>query len=184
MNLIISRIMPLAMDLTGLFYPRLCAACDRLLVRSEEVVCLYCRHDLPETGFHLHQENPVVRHFWGRVPFHHAEVLYSFLKGGKVQKLLHRLKYQNRPEIGQVLGYYYGQRLGESPYYQETDLIIPVPLHPRKEHKRGYNQSAMFAPGMAESMRIKAGLTTLKRVKFTGSRTRHSRMERWSNVEE
>ena len=89
--------------------------------------------------------------FWGRLPIESGTALFHFVKGGLVQHLIHELKYNHKREVGIELGKWLGNQLKESPWYQQIDVIVPVPLHPKKEHKRGYNQSALFAAGMAES---------------------------------
>ncbi len=169
-------------DLVSLVYPRLCPSCGSSLLRNERFICLPCRYELPETNYHCDPENRVARHFWGRVPLSGAASLYTFATGSNVQKLIHALKYENKPEIGEVLGMYYGLQLKSAPPFMHANLIVPVPLHPRKEHKRGYNQAARFANGLSQGMGIKAAKHILKRVNFTETQTRKNRMERWENV--
>lgn len=171
-------------DTIGLFYPDLCVSCGILLVRGEENFCLICRNSLPETHFHIDPHNPVFRHFWGRVNLQHAASLYYFAKGSRVQHMMHELKYNGKKEIGEALGKMYGTQLLDSFYYQHIDLVVPVPLHPEKQFKRGYNQSEMFARGLATSMNIPCKPNALKRLDNTASQTRKGRYERWENVEE
>lgn len=171
-----------AEDLISLVYPRLCLACRKPLLRNERHLCVLCRYELPETGYHLESDNRVARHFWGRVRLEAAASLYTFESGSKVQKLIHALKYENRPEIGDMLGVYYGLQLRNSNPYSSARLIVPVPLHPLKEHRRGYNQAARFARGLAESMGIRAGIRVLERINFTETQTRKNRQQRWENV--
>jgi len=171
-------------DLVALLYPNLCLACSENQPIRGEAICLSCQINLPKTNFHLDRENPFTERFWGRIPLTSGAALYHFVKGGRVQELLHQLKYEGKWEIGIKLGEWYGRQLLESPHFKNIDIIVPVPLHPRKERLRGYNQAALFAQGMAEAMGkpwIKDGL--IRRI-FTETQTQKSRSERLDNVSE
>lgn len=171
-------------DVLSIFYPNLCVACETLLHSGEEYICLICRNALPETRFHFDTENPVYKHFWGRIHLEHATSLYYFRKGTKVQHLLHELKYNGKKEIGEILGKMYGRQLMESPFYNQIDVIVPVPLHPLKQFKRGYNQSEWFARGLAASLQAKCRADVLVRMEDTATQTRKNRFDRWQNVEQ
>jgi ComF family protein len=67
--------------------------------------------------------------------------------------------------------------------FETLDAIIPVPLHPRKQKKRGYNQSEYIARGISEVMNIPVITDALIRHVHTSSQTRKSRYNRWENVE-
>lgn len=170
-------------DFFNLLYPENCAACKRGLQSHEDVICLYCREELPQTHFHLDPNNHVAKHFWGKLPVENAAAFYYFSKGSKVQSLIHQLKYYNQPEVGVKVGRMYGKKLLESPAFQTIDLILPIPLHPVKQKRRGYNQSDVFAEGLSESMQIPWSADAIERVVFSNSQTRKDHLERWENVE-
>lgn len=171
-------------DFLSLFYPVICLSCGKTLYKGEEIICTYCHYHLPKTNFHLDKDNPVARHFWGKVTIHSAASYYFFNKGEKVQHLIHQLKYKERKEIGVFIGKQYGHDLKEAPLFNEVDVIIPVPLHAKKKRKRGYNQSELFATGLAESMKKKLDVKILYRAKASKTQTKKSRFERWENVNE
>ncbi|WP_371454719.1 ComF family protein [Algoriphagus sp. A40] len=106
-----------------------------------------------------------------------------FSKKGQSQKLLHQLKYRNKPEIGEEMGRLYGLSLANHGYQKEWDVIVPVPLHPMKQKRRGYNQSEKFGVGLSKSLGIKLE-NFLERKKFTETQTKKSRLQRLDNVEE
>ncbi|WP_317042009.1 ComF family protein [Algoriphagus alkaliphilus] len=106
-----------------------------------------------------------------------------FSKKGKSQKLLHQLKYKNKPEIGEEMGRLYGLLLSQNGYLKEWDVIVPVPLHPMKQKRRGFNQSEKFALGLAKPLDL-AVENLLERRKFTETQTKKSRLERLENVDE
>ena len=169
-------------DLKNFFYPQVCLSCSNSLFASEEVLCLRCQRKLPRTNFHLDPHNPVIKQFWGKVPVSSATAFYHFAKGGKVQHLIHQLKYKQHPEVGVKIGGLMGNDLIGSQHFNNLDVVIPVPLHPDKQRTRGYNQSATFALGLAAAMGIASSVTILQRSKFTATQTRKHRFERFENV--
>ena len=171
-------------DFVSLFYPHLCAGCDTTLVNGEEIICLNCLADLPKTGFEKVPDNPVAQLFWGRADIQLATAFCSFDKGGIVQQFLHRLKYKGCSEIGEKLGRMFGQDLLQSAAYREIDLLIPVPLHPRRQRKRGYNQSAIIGQGISAILGIPMLHDNLIRNHYSETQTNKGRFERWQNVKE
>lgn len=169
-------------DLISLFYPRLCAGCNAPLVRGEEVLCLNCLADLPKTNYHLCMDNPVFLMFIGRVNISSATSFCAFDKGGRLQHLLHELKYKGNRAVGLKMGILFGYDLIQNPFYKNIDIIVPVPLHPRKEKKRGFNQSVEICNGLAESMDRPVIAGNLIREIHTSSQTQKGRFERWENV--
>jgi ComF family protein len=174
---------PILFYLTELLFPRLCVVCGDKLIEQEQWICLHCLHHIPRTNFHLEPDNPVARLFYGRVPIEFATAFFFFSKGSKYQTLLHSLKYKGMKELGEKIGQHFGIDLLQSPDFSSVDLICPVPLHPEKEKKRGYNQSWWIASGIARQMQKELSENNLKRVTSTETQTRKSRFERWTNVE-
>jgi ComF family protein len=171
-------------DLLKLFFPNNCLACGHALVQQEEVICLECNYKLPRTGFHLHPENPVSRVFWGRINLEAATSFLFFNKGGNVQQLIHHLKYRGKKSVGIYLGNHFGNALNQSTVYASADVIIPVPLHPKKQHQRGFNQSSVIAEGLGLSMKKPVIDANLIRLVHTSSQTKKSRYSRWENVKD
>ncbi len=167
---------------TGLFFPNVCACCSTGLMRGEEYICSHCLYELPTTGFHKEQDNPVAQSFWGRAVVEHATANYFFKKGNRIQKLVHQIKYRGQKEIGEVLGKEMGKNLCSS-CFQVVDIIVPVPLHLQKFRKRGYNQSEWIARGVAGMMNKPIDTQTLVRHASTSTQTRKKRFERWENVD-
>lgn len=142
-----------------------------------------CLHDIPRTRFHLSSENKVEQLFWGRVNIEKATSYFFFRKGSRYQKLIHFLKYKGLKEIGFEIGKHFGFEMAESGYFSDVDMIIPVPLHPKKLKKRGYNQSEWIAKGFAFGLNRPVNTDILHRIVFTSTQTRKTRFERWKNVE-
>lgn len=169
-------------NLISIFYPRLCAGCQNALQQNENLLCLDCLMHLPETNFHKETDNELKMIFAGRVPVQEVTALLFYKKGNRVQKILHNLKYKGEKEIGAFLGEYYGKKLIEEARFQDVDLIIPIPLHPDKQKKRGYNQSEWIAKGLSIGMGKPYNTNVLIRSHYTETQTRKSRFNRWENV--
>ncbi|MCA0231872.1 MAG: ComF family protein [Bacteroidetes bacterium] len=169
-------------DLLDLFYPNTCCACTTPLVGNEACLCTSCRLTLPRSHSHTIYTPELTNKFAGKVAVSFVYTFLKFEKGGKVQRLLHQLKYKNRPEVGQVVGRLYGDELRAGDVQKRIDLLVPVPLHPRKKAQRGYNQSDMFAEGLSETLGVPWSAEVLARAQFTSTQTRKTRLERFENV--
>ncbi len=172
-------------DLIALLYPKTCAACQRRLQQNEDVICLFCEFDLPFSNYHQEADNILAKQFWGRVKLEEAIAFYIFVKGGRIQHLIHQLKYRGRQEIGSRLGSLYGEILQKeaTQLIEDWDIIMPIPLHPAKKQRRGYNQCTTFVDSLAQQLAISAAHEILKRNIDTGTQTRLGRYQRWENVE-
>ena len=170
-------------DFLSLLFPRLCYACGDHLVRNETLICTNCYILIPRTNYHLTEDNPVAQLFWGRCPISKAAAFSFYNKGSRIRKLIHNLKYRGIREVGYELGKIYGLSLKLSGFTENIDLIIPVPLHPAKQRKRGFNQSEYISSGLADSTGLPLELKTLLRISQSDTQTKRSRYERWMNVE-
>ena len=165
-----------------IFYPNLCVACGENLVRGEQFVCLRCLNEIPKTNYHLVKGNPVEKRFWGKAPIENGAAYFFFEKGSKFQHLLHELKYKGNKEIGELMGKYAAADFYHSAEYQTLDVIVPVPLHPKKEAKRGYNQSEWICKGISEVTNIPLSISNLVRVQENTTQTKKTVFERFENV--
>ncbi|MCE7073574.1 ComF family protein [Dyadobacter sp. CY327] len=169
-------------DFTDLIFPRCCEACDSPLVGNEATICTSCMISLPRIHLHgLHQD--VIRYKFVNVP--EVALTHSFLlftKKGKVQRLLHALKYKGNQDVGLLLGFMFGQEMMTAGMLPEAEMIISVPLHAKKKKSRGYNQSDLLAEGFANATGIPWSATILERTKHTATQTGKSKTERRENV--
>lgn len=171
-------------DFLGLIFPRICSGCGNSMWKHEKILCDSCFYHLPRTHFHLLDDNPVSRIFWGRTSIVSASSFLLFNKGSKVQNMIHALKYKGRKDIGIFLGEEYGKILKSSTPWSQSGMIVPVPLHRKKYLKRGYNQSEQFAIGLSASMEIPYTNECLFRKNANETQTRKSRFLRWNNVQD
>ncbi len=170
-------------DFLSLFYPNLCIGCDEVLPKGSEHLCPKCLYNLPKTNTHRLEVPQFKEKFEGVVPVQEVLVYTYFYKKGLVQKLLHELKYGNRPEIGQLLGKQYGHELYGYGLKNAFDIIVPVPLHPKRLRERGYNQSEFFGHGLSKGLKVPMNTTSLVKVKHVDSQTKRSKLSRIKNVE-
>lgn len=170
-------------NLLDLFYPPLCAVCNGRLTEKEQHLCLECLSQLPKTNQHLHPNNRLEEFFAGRIPFERIAAYTYFVKEGSVQKIIHELKYKNNPQIGYYIGQLCGEDLKSSDFISNIDLLVPIPLHPKREKKRGYNQSMEICKGISEKTGIAVNNSALKRMVNNKSQTQNSQLNRWNNVE-
>lgn len=169
-------------DFLALVFPKTCCVCKRSLFEFESQLCKICIAQLPTTHYHLRPEdNDLKNKIVGLTQVRRVFSFLRFTKKGTSQRILHQLKYKRKPELGNMLGSIYGQTLAEH-FEDQWDAVVPVPLHPIKYKKRGYNQSERFAQGIAEALKIPTD-TSLLRIKFTETQTNKSRWQRWENVE-
>jgi ComF family protein len=172
-------------DFFRLFFPDHCLGCDAIMPKHLETLCMRCRLNLPYTQHHFTpNHNPVMQKFWGKANLKYGMAYLKFYKGGKVQKLMHALKYQKQPQIGVLLGESYGYDLTAFELEKAFDVIIPLPMHPRKLKIRGYNQAACFGIGLAKAFEKPMYDDVLLKATQTDSQTRKSRINRWLNVKE
>jgi ComF family protein len=170
-------------DTLHLFYPHLCIGCSSDLLHEKNLLCLKCIDNLPHTNFAQHANNPVEKIFWGRLTITASHSEFYFSKESLIQHLIHQLKYKNNKEIGVYLGELMGKSLLNSNRFQTVDYLIPLPLYPDKEHKRGYNQATIICNGISSVMNIPVLKNNIIRQRFTETQTRKHRTERWENVE-
>ena len=142
-----------------------------------------CNINLPRTDYHLRKDNPVEKMFWGKIPLERATSFFFYRKGSDFRQILHQLKYGGQKGIGAIMGRYMAAELLESGFFEGVDVILPVPLHKKKQQIRGYNQSEWIARGIATVTGISIDTESVVRRKNTETQTRKSFLERWENVE-
>jgi ComF family protein len=169
-------------QMLDLLYPPLCASCCIQRPLDDHIFCLDCINELPETGFHQYADNPFMRHFRGRIPLSAGAAFLYFSRGGGTQRLLHQIKYNNQPDLITTIGRWYGKQLTQQPTWRTIDAIIPVPLHWKKQRKRGYNQSAIFGEGLAEIFDISCHNNVLTRTTHDKSLTGMRRFQRVETI--
>ncbi len=170
-------------DLSHLVYPNSCLACSKELAPTENHICSFCLNDLGLTKFqHYEEPTEMDKLFWGRVEVTKTYAHFHFEKNKASQNIIFGLKYNGNKDVGFHFGKETGKAIASSEGFNKANAIIPVPLHPKKEFKRGYNQSEVIARGVSESTSIPINLKLIKRNKHSETQTKKDRFERWDNV--
>lgn len=170
-------------DFISLLFPRICHGCGNNLLRNEKVICTECYITIPRTNYHLKQDNPVARIFWGRCVLERASAFSFYTRDSRIRKLIHHLKYKGMKDIGIELGRIYALSLKSSGFLDNIDLLVPVPLHRSRVRERGFNQSEMICRGISDVTGLTIDTTTLVRRSVSKTQTKKSRYDRWTNVE-
>lgn len=170
-------------DLYRLVYPSLCPVCEEPLPKGTARICPPCYSTLPRTGFHKEPENISKQIFYGRFDFYKVASAYHFSAGNAIRNVLHAIKYSGATLLAEQLSEQYGKELSTISWFSEKPLFVPVPLHPAKKYRRGYNQAYHIAKGLASAVPEGEVEEILKRTENTGSQTKKGRFRRWENVE-
>ena len=168
--------------LLSLFFPPCCPVCGSALQEGEDTLCTACKCRLPRTGYWQDQDPYIEQMFWGKVPVVRATAFLYYHKGSPYSRLVRLMKYGGRKDLGVAMGRLMGGELAACGFFSEVDALMPVPLHRRKQRKRGYNQSACLAQGVAQVTGLPVLDGCLCRVKDTGSQTHLTVAERWNNM--
>lgn len=173
----------IAGPISHMIFPEVCLICTNERSNSEKSICSFCEQDMEFTHFEKYTEPTVLdKIFWGRIQLESTYALLYFEKEKSTQQILHALKYQSNPQVGEEFGRLIAKKIKKLDQFQTIDLLLPVPIHPKKEFIRGYNQSEQIAIGISEILNVPVDTKLLKKRTHTGSQTRKGRFGRWDNV--
>lgn len=170
-------------DVRELLFPSLCPVCGERLERGERTFCTLCRTMAPLTGYWQEADNPVFRKFWGLLPVERASAFLFYVRSSGWRRMIHGFKYQGAWRSAREVGVWYGRCLKQSGDYDMIDVVIPMPLHPFRRCRRGYNQAEYLAEGIASQLGVPVDRRSVRRKRNTRSQTLHSHRERAENVE-
>ena len=168
-------------DINTILFPHLCFGCNARLYRGEKLLCALCRDEIPITDHNYSTENAVDKAFYGRVSVKKGAAFLYFEEKGIVKNLIHHLKYGGQKQISAFLGDWFGSRLKSGRDQPKIDLVIPVPLHPKKRRKRGYNQVEGFGKKLATHLGADYSDSLLLKSRNTPTQTTKSRWLRWKH---
>lgn len=181
--MVIKKVKSYLKKVSHLLYPHNCEGCGTDVLNEDAVLCTKCLFELPETNFCNTQNNPVEKTFYGRLNIENAAAAYYFTRDSLLQHLMIELKYRNNKEVGFYLGKQLGYQLQQANRFKEVDVLIPLPLNPKKEIKRGYNQAAIICEGIALVWQKTILKDVVIRTQFTETQTQQDRIHRWQNMQ-
>lgn len=175
-------ILRLFQNLINLFFPEVCLGCKKFLLENEIVICTICRHEMPQTYFHLNPENEGYQKFYGRIPVSFVGCFLYYHKKGIVQEMIHGLKYRGHEAVGTQLGNWYAEYLKDVPQINDIDMIVPVPLHKRRFRQRGYNQVTSFGLALGQELGINYDDQILVRKIYSKTQSKKNFLERMAGT--
>jgi ComF family protein len=170
-------------DFSRLLFPHFCVGCGSDLKDRDVVLCYHCQLELPFTHFFSLNNNPVEKSFFGRLNLHAAGSSFYFTKDSVMQYLLTELKYKQNISVGYYLGRLMGYELKMSERFSSIDAMIPMPLHPKKQKLRGYNQATILCLGIQSVWNKPIIENAIIRNVFSSSQTLQDRLHRWENMQ-
>ncbi len=170
-------------DVLHLLYPHNCLGCGTDVVEHDNLICLKCLYELPETGFFSKENNLIEKKFIGRINVENAGSAFYFTKNSVLQTLLFELKYKGNKEVGSFLGKLTALQMHASKRFEKVDVILPLPLNIKKQEQRGYNQAEIIANSIGEILHKPVLNDVIERNIFTETQTHKGRISRWQNIE-
>ncbi len=180
----------------NLVYPEKCLACSVPVARQQDCgVCGSCWQKAigleitppwcPSCGIPFQSFDPGTAHLCGECtlgmpPFSGARS-FGYYRG-ELSKLAQALKFDGRRNLAGLLCPLLARTFVSSWDRKDIDLIVPVPLHPRRRRERGYNQAAVLARGLSRLLAVPAWEGSLRRVRLTLPQVGLTDAERETNV--
>lgn len=162
-----------------LFFPNNCTLCSDPLTLKETFFCLHCKQQFPFIYSNSQAKSKMYDLFKGRITVKDVQTLFQYLPDNPTRLIPHQIKYNNKQKLAVHMGEQMGKHLV---FNSDIDIVVPLPLHPRKKRERGYNQSELLVNGFCKITAITQNNSNLIRKKHTKSQTKFSKYDRWENV--
>ena len=149
----------------------LCDTCRRRIRRLEEPLCRRCGAELesPRAGCGCRGRLRALTRLRSAVAYE-----------GPVEPIVQRFKYQGWRRLAEPLAILLAERLVVEGLAAST--LVPVPLHPRRQRERGFNQAELLVSELARRLDLRAAPGRLVRVRHTVPQVGKDRIHRWENV--
>ena len=154
-------------------FPNRCLECDEIISKNE-IVCVKCLDKIHFTHWDF-GENLLKQKAQFLFPVENAFSLMFFDKKGLSRKILHQLKYRNQERVGGILADWVAERMEIT---EKPDLLINIPLHPKKLKERGYNQLHLFTEKLAEYYEIPFRHDLLQRESYHKAQAQKNKADR------
>ena len=169
----------------NLLAPSACSCCDARLIEHEHLLCTACQLELPRTHYaYAPTENEMAQIFWHQLPIERAAALFFYEGLSAAAQMIYDIKYRDRPDKAYQLGLLSATELADSGFFKDIDFIVPVPLAPKRQAERGYNQAEELALGLSHGTGIAVNSHCVKRCLFNGSQTQLGHWGRADNVKD
>ena len=176
--------------LLDILYPRKCPVCDRIIMPKGALICPPCR------GRISFIREPRCKKCGKALMFEEKEYCENcngqerrFMYGlalmeydSVARKILADLKYHGKRDNADYVAAEMALRLGDEIRRVKPDVLIPVPVHPRRRRLRGFNQAELLAKGLGERMDIPVRTEALIRVRNTRPQKELGSLGRLNNL--
>jgi ComF family protein len=170
-------------------------ACDSKLVQEEQVVCSSCLAHIARTEHNILEDNGIdmlfaelIKEVGRRVRYEKGGAwgYYNRERGQVLRRLIELGKYgaHAHAEVFAYLGEVAAREYIDSDLMDDIDVLVPVPLHPRRLRERGFNQAEWICRGMSKVLGIQVDTEHLYRVRNNAHQAQTSFGERLANTEE
>ena len=177
------RLHDIVRPLRQLLFPASCPVCGKMLTASEHFVCIHCHLSAPFTNLWQSRENLMEQRFWGQVPIERAAAFLWFIEGSRWQELIHNFKHHSHWYYAENIGQWLATELSQSDFFDGIDLILPVPLHWKRQLHRGYNQAEHLAAGISRQSGIPLCFNAVRRRKNNPPQAQMRYTDRWDNTD-
>jgi ComF family protein len=169
-------------SLNSVLFPSLCIHCGYKLKCAEIDICLHCKLQMPYVQHSpMNLEGRLYQILNQRIKLESAMALCYFQEGSITQSILHSIKYKGNKPLARRMGKEMAH-LAKQNNRGLPDVLVPIPLHPKKKKIRGFNQSEEICIGMKEVLSIPVEPDLLMRKVHKESQTHLGRMLRWQNI--
>ncbi|MGN0399488.1 MAG: ComF family protein [Blautia sp.] len=177
--------------LLDLLYPRRCPVCDDIVVPAGKTICRECLDRLvPVRGPRCFRcSKPLINtedefcYDCGTRSHSYERGISVFSYDSVLAKSLYQLKYHNRKEYGVFYGKYAALYAEKQIRTWGIEALIPVPIHPGRLAKRGYNQAQVIAQEMGKVLVLPVETRAVKRIHKTKPQKELGPSERRKNLE-
>ena len=156
-------------------FPNRCLDCNQLIDKNE-VVCEICKDKIHFSDHRFSENNGLKERTSLLFPIQNAFSLMLYQEESLSQKIIHQLKYNHREKIGKNLADWTITKLSFE--NDKPDLIVTVPLHPKKLKQRGYNQLHLFGDVVSKHFQIPVNHQMLTRTKHSRAQAKKDQTER------
>lgn len=171
------------LSIIDLVFPELCPGCISESKPEESLFCIGCTLEIPYSKILTSPFNNSLKNkFDPALNIHFALSLYTMDVDSSIEQLIRQLKYHNRAHLGFEAGVKFAEMIQTTGFDKQIDILIPVPLHKKRELKRGYNQSERICTGMSSFLGIPIDTDSLVRIKNTKTQTAMTKHKRTSNM--
>lgn len=143
-----------------LLFPNRCIQCNRI-IPGDQIICELCFDQVNFTHWRFGEDNELKQKCNLLFPTEHAFALMQFEEESLSRKIVHALKYEGRERVGKILAGWIIDKVVID--YPKIDLLVTIPLHAKKQKKRGYNQLHLFGDELARHYDIPIDHDVLKR---------------------